>query len=157
MYVHKCMSVHLLLHVVRRKQLLHPPPLPSLHLPAAGYWESRCQTLSSPSFVEMREAFDGWCSFSKLCLGHFRCIRPTSFGLYVFNLTSRRVKVWLRRWMRTPLPLLAGWKWKTWWEGWREVCVCVWGDGVDSKIESVWKQPYKEKQRSECCRERPDC
>lgn len=102
---------------------------PSLHLPAAGYWESRCQTLSSPSFVEMREAFDGWCSFSKLCLGHFRCIRPTSFGLYVFNLTSRRVKVWLRRWMRTPLPLLAGWKWKTWWEGWREVCVCVRGWG----------------------------
>lgn len=25
--------------------------------------------------------------------------------------------------------------------------VCVRGDGVDSKIESVWKQPYKEKQR----------
>lgn len=60
-----------------------------------GYKYGRYQAVlfSPQAFAEMQEAFDGWCSFSKLCLGHFRCIRPTSFGLYVFNLTSRHVKV----------------------------------------------------------------
>lgn len=90
----------------------------------------------------MQEAFDGWCSFSKLCLVHFRCIRPTSFGIYVFNLTSSRVKVWLE-------------------DGWEPLYLC-WqvesgkhcgrgrdaaGGGRDSKIESEWKKPYKERER----------
>lgn len=98
-----------------------------------------------PALAEMQEAFDGWCSFSKLCLGHFRCIRPTSFGLYVFNLTSRRVKVWLE-------------------DGWELLYLCWqvesgkhggggqrrWREGEDGEIERVWKQPYKEKEREVC-------
>lgn len=65
--------------------------------------------------------FDGWCSFPGLVSRTlWERGRPLLLALYVFNLTSRHVKVWPRRWMRAALPLLAGWEWgKTQWEGLR--------------------------------------
>lgn len=88
--------------------------------------------------AEMQKAFDGWCSFSKLCLRHFRCIQPTSFfGLCVFNFNTQACQGEARRWMGTPLPLLAGWKGKTRWEG----------SGVFVWIRTEYEEhPYKEKQ-----------
>lgn len=86
-FVHKYMS-----------KKTNPLPSQTLALPCITDIEmgdiSQCSLLHKP-FAKAWEAFDWWCSFSKLCLGHFSCIQPTSFGLYVFNLTSRRVKVWL--------------------------------------------------------------
>lgn len=77
----------------------HPYMLTSLTPPSnGGCCDAKCQ--SSPDVkvsALMCKVFDGWCSFSKLCLRHFRCIQPPSFRLqvYVFNLTSKRVKMWL--------------------------------------------------------------
>lgn len=65
-----------------------PPPPP--HLPPAGCCDAKCQRPPDAS-PPMHEGFDGWCSFSKLCLRH---IRSTSVGLYVFNLMFKLVKMW---------------------------------------------------------------
>lgn len=70
-------------------------PLASLSPPSnGGCCDAKCH---SPPRAPgpMCEVCDRWSSFSKLCPGHFGCIRPTSFTLqvYVFNLTSKRVKV----------------------------------------------------------------
>lgn len=99
---------------------------------------------------------DGWCSFSKVCLGHFRCISPTSSGLYVFNLTSRLVKVSLE----------DGWElfylcWQVengkhcgrglrWWRR----CACK-GVGYNRVYESSLIR--KKEKRSRFCRHHPDC
>lgn len=107
-------------------------PLP--HLPPAGCCDAKCQRPPRAS-PPMHEGFDGWCSFSKLCLRH---IRSTSVGLYVFNLMFKLVKMWFEDGWE---PSYLCWQVKSG-KTVGGVCACV--------CARVSKQPYKGKKKDFC-------
>lgn len=118
---------HLRLSIIVHVSFLPPHRPPRPHLPPAGCCDAKCQRPPRAS-PPMREGFDGWCSFSKLCLRH---IRSTSVGLYVFNLTFTLVKMWLEDGWE---PSYLCWQVKSG-KTVGGVCACV--------RACVSKQPYK--------------